>query len=109
MLLRLCRFIGPLRIALLILVGLLLAAAPVALHGASYDSLLILPTVIAPTLIPILIFVLPLDITMMLVFRASATGHTERRRYQILAGCELLLLLVFIAAWIPFVLRLLSP
>ena len=62
-------------------------------------------SVIGPTLFAIMVFVLPLDITMTLVFMSSRQG-AERRRLRFIARTEAVLFVVMLGAWMPLVMRL---
>ncbi len=65
----------------------------------------IFPTVITPTIMLILVFVLPLDITMAMVFMAD-TRDAERQRLKLIIKLEIGLTLILMLAWLPFFLRL---
>ena len=91
-----------------ITVALLVIAAPFALQPTNPHGWAIWPTVVAPALFVIFIFVLPLDVTMTLVFRADTQG-AERARLTRVLTVELVLTALLTAAWIPFILRLLEP
>ncbi len=65
----------------------------------------VFPTVIAPTLMLILVFILPLDITMAMVFMADRRD-AERRRLQLIIKLEIGLTIILMLAWLPFFLRL---
>lgn len=103
----LTRDLGPLRVAMAVTVALLVIAAPFALQPTNPNGWAIWPTVVAPALFVIFIFVLPLDVTMTLVFRADKEG-AERARLTRVLTTELVLIALLVAAWIPFVLGLLD-
>ena len=63
-------------------------------------------SVIAPTLFVIMAFVLPLDITMTLIFMSDRQGP-ERRRLRRIAQAETVLLVAMLVAWMPLMMRLL--
>lgn len=96
--------LGPLR-SLLALATLGVAAIGPFLDGtADIHTWRILPTVVGPTLMLMLVFVLPLDITMSLVFRADCTP-AERTRLGRVVLLESALFTLLLTAWIPFFLR----
>ncbi|MDX1514367.1 MAG: hypothetical protein R3174_11570, partial [Gammaproteobacteria bacterium] len=55
----------------------------------------------------IMLFVLPLDITMSVVFMSDKEGE-ERRRYQRIIRTEAVLFVLMLLSWIPFLYRLLK-
>jgi hypothetical protein len=65
----------------------------------------ILPTVIAPTIMLILVFVLPLDITMAMVFMTGAPD-AQRQQLKSIIKLEVALMMVLLLAWLPYFLRL---
>ena len=102
---------GALRVLLLAGVVALIIAAPFsdgAVHASGHASVWpLVRGVIAPTLFVIMVFVLPLDITMTLVFMSGRHGE-ERRRLRRIVQTETVALVAMIVAWIPLVMRLLS-
>ena len=64
----------------------------------------IFPTVIAPTLMVMLAFSLPLDMTMLRIFMSGAAAQ-ERARLSFVIRVEAAILLVMLAAWYPFALK----
>ncbi len=102
---------GALRVLLVVGVVGLIVAAPFSdgpIHSSGHASVWPLALgVIAPTLFVIMVFVLPLDITMTLVFMSDRQG-AERRRLRRIAQTETVLLVAMIVAWMPLVMRLLS-
>lgn len=102
----LARMFGTLRLLLVIGIVALIIAAPFSDGPAHSTGWPLVRGVIAPTLFVIMAFVLPLDITMTLVFMSDRQG-AERRRLRIVAQTEAVLLVAMLVAWIPFVMRLL--
>ena len=98
--------LGALRVLLVIGVVALIVAAPFSDGPAYSTGWPLVRSVIAPTLFVIMAFVLPLDITMTLVFMADRQGP-ERRRLRRIALTEAVLLVVMLVAWIPLAVRLL--
>jgi len=99
--------LGALRSGMAIAVILLVIGSPFALAPASAHGWAILPTVIAPALFVIFIFVLPLDLVMTLVFRSDKTG-TERQRFNRILVAEGTLTALLTLSWTPFVVGLVT-
>ena len=97
---------GALRVLLVITVVALVIAAPFSDGSAHTTGWALVRSVIAPTLFVIMAFVLPLDITMTLVFMSDRQG-AERRRLRLIAQTEAVLLVAMLVAWLPLVMRLL--
>ena len=97
---------GTLRVLLVISVVALIVAAPFSDGPAHSTGWPLVRSVIAPTLFVIMAFVVPLDITMTLVFMLDRQGP-ERRRLRRIAQIEAVLLAAMLVAWIPLVVRLL--
>src|SRR5690606_17700695 len=103
---RFFRYMGPLRALLAIATVLVIAAAPFA-GEVHYRDWRLIPTVIAPTLMMMLVFALPLDFTMTRVFMSDKVG-AEHERYRRILWIEAVLYLLMIAAWLPFTIRLIN-
>ena len=71
------QLLGPLRLVLALVLGILAAMAPFALAPTSYEGWAFATTVIVPALVPIFFFVTLLDVLMSAVFMSSSSG--ERR------------------------------
>ena len=93
--------IGPLRIVHSLVLLALAATAPFAGAAPVYAGLSMWPTLIAPALAPIFMFVLGLDMMMAGIYRSSAEG-AERQRFGWILKVDLLLLLLLVFAWLPF-------
>ena len=100
------RQFGALRVLLVLCVVGLVIAAPFSGGPAYATGWPLVRSVIAPTLFVIMAFVLPLDLVMTLVFMSGRQGP-ERRRLLIVALVEGVLFIAMLAAWAPFLLRLL--
>ena len=97
---------GTLRLLLVVSVVVLIIAAPFS-DGPTYSTgWPLVRSVIAPTLFVIMAFVLPLDITMTLIFMSDRQGP-ERRRLRRIAQAETVLLVAMLVAWMPLLMRLL--
>ncbi|NKC12301.1 MAG: hypothetical protein GKR94_08875 [Gammaproteobacteria bacterium] len=102
-----CQTLGPLRSMLALFALAVICMAPFALGETHYHDWRIIPTVVAPTFMVMLAFVLPLDMAMTRVFMSGAdTAKTARLRRII--RIEAATLIVILAAWAPF-LRSLYP
>ena len=97
---------GALRVMLVIGVVALIIAAPFSDGPTSSTGWPLVRSVIAPALFVIMAFVLPLDITMTLIFM-SDRQEPERRRLLRIAQTEVVLLVAMLVAWMPLILRLL--
>ena len=100
------RYVGVLRGLLWLLTGLVIACAPLA-DGRVQTGWRFAPSVLAPTLMAMLAFSLPLDMTMTRVFMLDKP-EAERRRYGRIFWMETVLLLALLGAWVPFILRLMG-
>lgn len=103
----LVREAGALRVMLMILVIALIVLSPFAGGSVRVDGWAIVPTLLAPALYVVVVFVLPLEMVMSLIFLSDKQGP-ERRRYQRIFVVELAMFLVLLAAWAPFLVALLS-
>jgi hypothetical protein len=97
---------GALRLMLIGLSATLMLLGPVSGGEVSFEGIALFTTLLAPTFYVVMIFVLPLDMTMSRVFMSDATPvkRTQLRRVII---TEAVLLLLMLLAWLPFVLKLL--
>ena len=100
------RMFGTLRLLLVVGIVALIIAAPFSDGPTHSTGWPLVRGVIAPTLFVIMAFVLPLDITMTLVFMSDRQG-AERRRLRLVAQTEAVLLVAMLVAWTPLVMRLL--
>ena len=60
------------------------------------------PSVIAPSVATMIFFVLPLDITMSWVFKASTKDTIEQNRLGMVIKIDFILFALLILAWLPF-------
>lgn len=104
---RFCNYVGLLRAMLYTLMIILGGAAFFSSGGMQTTGLMIFPTLIAPALVPMLVFVIPLDVVMCKIMM-SDKGATERRRYNNVIKLDLTFLVVLLAVWFPFYQRLLT-
>ena len=107
----LCRIaveLGPLRLMLAILVLVVSIASPFSEGPAVYTGWRLATTVIAPAIFVMLVFLLPLDMIMSMVFMSGGSSVT-RARFRRIIAIEFMLLVAMMIAWLPFVFRLLNP
>ena len=91
--------LGVLRAALLIATIAVIACAPFAHGEIEKSGWGLMRTVIGPTLMAMLVFVLPLDITMARIFMSDMQG-AERARYRSIIRIEAVLFVALLIAWI---------
>ncbi len=99
--------LGALRAMLVAIVLLLILMGPISGGEARISGFALFTSVVAPAFYVIMLFVLPLDITMSRVFMGEAQGE-EKLRYRFIIRLELVLLALMLLAWLPFVLKLLK-
>ena len=99
--------LGPLRSALSVLTIVTVIAAPFAGGEPEYSGWGLFPSVIAPTFMLTLLFVLPLDAIMARVFMTDAEAE-RRERYRTIIRIELGLFLILLLAWSPIIFDLLT-
>jgi hypothetical protein len=97
---------GTLRLMLIALIVLLTVLGPFSGGTVNFDGFALITTLVAPVMFAILVFVLPLELTMAAVFRSSASSEhrAELKRAMI---TETVLFAMMMLAWIPFILKLL--
>lgn len=92
---------------LVVIVLLLVVMGPISGGEVHISGFALFTSVIAPAFYVIMLFVLPLDITMSRVFWMEAQG-AERARYRFIIRLEFALFALMLLAWLPFILRLLK-
>jgi hypothetical protein len=98
--------LGPLRVLLALATLIVIGTSP--FFGApDLSPWGFYPTVIAPTLVVLLLFVLPLDMLMARVFMTGADAAGRERLRRVLCF-EALLYLTLIAAWFPLLYALVT-
>ena len=65
------------------------------------------PTLLAPAIVPMLFFVIPLDMTMCAIMM-SGKEVSERLRYKRMILYDLIAMIVLLVAWFPFFRRLID-
>lgn len=104
---RLFQTFGTLRGILVIVVILLICFGPFSGGEVKATGISVLMTVVAPAFYIIMLFVLPLDITMSFVFMSDKEGR-ERARFRFIIRAEIALFLLMVLSWFPFIYRLLK-
>lgn len=99
--------LGPMRMFLLSTVLVLIAGAPLAGGQVVMQGWQLITTVIFPVLVPMLFFILPLDMTMCFILMQEKSDRV-RSRYRRIILLEAALMILLLLAWLPFVMRLLS-
>lgn len=85
--------------------ALILLSPFVGKSDAAPESLFL--SAIAPSLVMILFFVLPLDIAMTRIFMSDASA-ADKARFAVVIKGEVILFLGLLLAWVPFFLSLLQ-
>ena len=99
--------LGVLRLLLMTVALVIIAAAPFADGSSHLHDWRLLPSVVAPSVMMMLVFAIPLDITMARIFMADADA-AEMRRLKFIIRTEIAVYLVLIGAWLPFMVRVLD-
>lgn len=99
--------LGVLRAMLVTIVLLLIIMGPISGGEPRIGGFALFTSVVAPAFYVIMLFVLPLDITMSRVFMGEAQGE-EKLRYRFIIRLELALLALMLLAWLPFIVKLLK-
>jgi len=97
--------LGVLRLLLVLIVLWFVVSAPFAGTEIVYSGWSMVPTLLVPVLVPIVFFVLPMDITMSRVFMSDAEGDV-RNRYKLVIIMDIALFVVLLVAWLPYFVRL---
>ena len=97
----------PLRVVLVVCAVLVACAAPFADGSVHMHDWRLLPGVVAPSIMMMLVFALPLDMTMARIFMSDA-DENERARLRFVIRVEIAVLIGMLAAWTPFFLNVLE-
>lgn len=97
---QLLKWLRPLRLMLLFGALVLLVLRPAPGTPPAYAGWDMVPTLVAPSILPLLFMVLLLDAIMAAVQLASYPG--ERRRYQTVIGVDLGMALLLLLWWWPY-------
>lgn len=90
---------------LLLAAAVLAAAGPFAEGGQAGIALMF--SSVFPALVVLFTFLLPLDMLMCQIFRSDQDGG-DRKRYGDIMRYELITLVLMLAGWVPFWIRLLK-
>ena len=93
------------RFVLLLSVVILIVAAPFTGDKTVTYGWQMMTTVIFPVLVPMYFFILPLDMTMCGILMQDKSDAV-RSNYKLIIWFELVLLVILLLAWLPFVYRL---
>ena len=99
--------LGVLRTLLLLSVACAIAAAPFASGTEEIRGWALVPTVLGPTVMMIVLFVLPLDMMMSAIFMVD-TDSAGKRKFKRIILIEMGALLSLLAVWLPFMIRILD-
>lgn len=99
--------IGVLRTSLLVSTAIITPIGPFVDGTVYLHDWRLLPSVIAPSLMLILAFVLPLEIVMSSIFMTDADPEKKDRLASAIKA-ESILFVVMIAAWTPFMFKVLE-
>ena len=94
-------YVGALRAMLYILVLMLTVSALFSFGETHKSGLMMFPTLIAPVLVPMFFFVIPLDMTMCKIMM-SDKSEQSRKRYKNMIWLDLAALAILFVAWLPF-------
>ena len=97
---------GALRWILITLSVSLMLLGPVSGGPVSFDGVKMFTTLLAPTFYVVVLFVLPLDMTMTRIFMSDADAVKRLQLKRVLIT-ESALLTLMVLTWLPFVLKLL--
>ena len=103
----LANYAGTLRTILGILTLVLIGMAPFASAPTETTGWPLITTIVAPSFFVMMLFLLPLDMMMTLIFMSDREG-AARQRLKWIAIVEGGLMLILVLAWLPIVLRLLG-
>ena len=84
---------------------LMIVSAAFSLGGLQKSGIMMFPTLIIPAMVPMMFFILPLDMTMCAIMM-SGKGDEAKQRYRRLIICDLAAMVALFAAWWPFYSRL---
>lgn len=96
--------LGVLRCLLLASAALVIAATPFADGNVYLHDWRLVPSVIAPSIMMMLVFALPLDITMACIFRVDA-APAEKQRLGTVIRIEAVVYIAMLLAWTPFIVK----
>ena len=99
--------LGTLRLLLMLTAVACIVAAPFADGKAYVHDWRLLPSVIAPSVMVMLVFAIPLDVCMAKVFMSDADAG-EKARLGRAISVELVMMAVLVLSWTPFMLKVMD-
>jgi hypothetical protein len=99
--------LGTLRLLMMLTALVCILAAPFADGRAHVHDWRLLPTVIAPSIMMMLVFAIPLDVCMAKIFMSDATP-SEKARLGRAVRIELIVMAALVLAWTPFMLKVMD-
>ena len=97
---------GVLRIGLLILVGIAAMLAPEAQVRTILEWPLIIPTLIIPTIAPLILMVTLFDLMMATILCADNQNAERKKSYRFIAYIQLAAAILLTWRWLPFFMAL---
>lgn len=99
--------LGTLRLLMMLAALACIAAAPFADGKTHIHDWRLLPTVIAPSIMMMLVFAIPLDVCMAKIFMSDA-NDSEKTRLGRAIHIELVVMVALILSWTPFMLKVMD-
>ncbi len=99
--------LGTLRLLMMLTALVCILAAPFADGRAQIHDWRLLPTVIAPSIMMMLVFAIPLDVCMAKIFMSDAPP-SEKARLARAVRIELIVMAALVLAWTPFMLKVMD-
>ena len=99
--------LGTLRLLMMLTAVACIVAAPFADGKAYVHDWRLLPSVIAPSVMVMLVFAIPLDVCMAKVFMSDADAG-EKARLGRAISVELVMMAVLVLSWTPFMLKVMD-
>jgi len=98
--------IRPMRVALLLIATLSLILKAKTGTPVSYDGWAMIETVFIPVMAPIITMVLLLDTIIATIWLTQTSGE-EKNRYKLILSINLLMVVVMLSVWIPYLISIL--
>ena len=98
---------GTLRLGLLTIALLVIIMSAFADGNTYMHDWRIVPSVLAPSIMMMLVFAIPLEMTMTRIFITNAEP-AEKRRLQRILKLEVIVYLLLIVSWTPFFIKVLG-
>lgn len=98
--------VGPLRVLLTLSTLIVIGFSPFTGDRAILEGWAIVPTLIVPAIVPILFFVIWLDILMASVFMSDQAEAAGKARFRFIVRMDLVLVVLLSASWARFFLSI---